>query len=71
MELKEITVRSSNEVETILVTLRGMQFRRELKLIRGSFDFHEVVDAEFIVKSSNERWKVYCVEKGGGYLKKI
>ena len=71
MELKEITVHSSSEVESMLVTLRGMQLRRELKIINGSFDFHGVLDAEFKVKNSNDRWRVYCVEQGGGYLKKI
>ena len=71
MELKEISVHSSNEVESLLTKLRGMQFRRELKLIRGSLDFHEIVDAEFVVRNSNDHWRVYCADRSGGYLKKI
>jgi hypothetical protein len=71
MELKEISIHSSNEAENLLTTLRGMQLRRELKLLRGSFDFHETVDAEFKLKNSPDLWRVYCVERSGGYLRKI
>jgi hypothetical protein len=71
MELKEANISSSAELENLLAKLRGMQFRRELKLTRGSFDFQGTVDAEFKLKNSSDEWRLYCTERAGGYLRKI
>ncbi len=72
MELKEASIQTRTDLETLLSKLRSMQFKRELKLVRGSFDDHGVIDAEFKLKNSSEHWQLYCTtEIGGGYLKKI
>jgi len=72
MELNEASIQSPAELESLLSKLRGMQFQRELKLVRGSFDDHGIIDAEFKLKGSSELWQFYCTtEIGGGYLKKI
>lgn len=73
MIIKETNIGNQRELTEILSSLSAMRLRGEVKLIRGSFDLNSIIDTEFRVKDTGERWILYCVNEapsGSGYLKR-
>ena len=74
VEIKNMSISDSDMLNALVSKLSGMQLSGDIKLVRGSFSLGSIVEVEFIVKSTGERWLLHCLNDGpmgGGSLQKL
>ena len=71
--LEQTQITSFAQLNKITGELGAMHVRRDIKLLKGSFDMADVVFAQFREKDTGKVWELRCVNDnhGQGYLKKI
>lgn len=65
--LTPTTANTQTEADNLISKLAAMRTRGELKLIKGSF-YDTILDVEFKVKGSNDRWSLRGVHDSHGSL---
>jgi hypothetical protein len=65
--LTPTTVNSQTEASALISTLASGMTRGEIKLVKGSF-YDTLVDVEFKVKGSPDRWSLRGVNDSRGSL---
>jgi hypothetical protein len=55
------------------VALGAMRQERKITLVRGALELAGMIDAEFVVRGTGERWRLRCVDdaRGGGSLTRV
>jgi hypothetical protein len=73
MQLREARITGQAQLEDLVLALGVMRQEREITLVRGALELTAMIDAEFVVRSTGERWRLTCVNDvhGGGSLTRV
>jgi hypothetical protein len=73
MQLREASITGQAQLEDLVLALGAMRQEREITLVRGALELAAMIDAEFVVRSTGERWRLTCINDahGGGSLTRV